>query len=294
MTVTERPPATSAVPPATAGPDAGDRRLALHAFGVLLLRDVRVVGKNLPQFALRVVMQPLLFTFVFAYVLPKTGSGPGGRSASGPGGLAFATILVPGLVATAVFFQGIQSVALPLTQEFSTTREIEDRVLAPLPVWAVGLGKILAGSVQSLLAAAVVFPIVLVVHAKGQGPKVHVGDPLLLVVVVVLSCLLAGTFGLAVGTTVSPRQIPLVFALIVLPSTLLGCIYYPWATLHSIRFLQVLVLVNPLVYMSEAMRTALTPSVHHMPLVASLGAMLLATGALGALALRKFRGRVLS
>jgi ABC-2 type transport system permease protein len=282
--------------PAGRPPTSGFLRSgAGYAFLALLTRDMRVVVKNLRQFVLRTVMQPLLFTFVFAYVFPKTGQIiGGGHPGAGPGGLNFATILVPGLVAVAVFFQGIQAVALPLTQEFSYTREIDDRVLAPLPIWAVGVGKIVAGAVQGLLAALVVFPIVLVVHAKGEGPHIHVANVLTMIVVLILCCLLGATFGLFVGTSVEPRQVPLVFALIVLPATLLGCIYYPWSTLSHIRWLQIAVLINPLVYMSEAFRTALTPSVHHMPPVAFYGAILGAIVVFGTLALRKFHQRVVS
>jgi len=77
------------------------------------------------------------------------------------GGPSFSTILVPGLIAVAIMFQGIQAVALPLVQEFSYSKEIEDRVLAPAPVWTVGMAKICSGATQSMLAAAIVFAIVL-------------------------------------------------------------------------------------------------------------------------------------
>lgn len=262
------------------------------AFVALLLRDVRVLGKNLPGLLVRIIMQPLLFTFVFAYVLPKTGMGLGGARPSS--GISFATVLVPGLVATSTFFQGIQSVALQLTQEFGYTKEIEDRVLAPLPVWGVAVGKIAAGALQSAIAAIVVFPIVLVVHAKGQSPQVQVHDAALLLAVLLVTCILGASFGLAVGVLVDPRQIPFVFALVVLPSTLLGCVYYPWSTLAAVRWLQVLVLINPMVYMSEAFRAVLTPSVHHMPLAVSLGAMLALTAVFVLVGVRGFRRRVVS
>jgi ABC-2 type transport system permease protein len=93
---------------------------------------------------------------------------------------------------------------------------------------------------------------------------------------------------------VEPRHVPLIFALIVLPATLLGCIYYPWSTLHTIRWLQVAVLINPLVYMSEGFRAALTPSVHHMSPFAFYGADIAAVIVFGTLALRKFHSRVVS
>jgi len=59
---------------------------------------------------------------------------------------------------------------------------------------------------------------------------------------------------------VGPRQIPLIFSLIVIPVVFLGAVYYPWAQLQSLRWLQVLVLANPLVYVSEGLRGALTLS----------------------------------
>lgn len=53
-------------------------------------------------------------------------------------------MLVAGVVASVIVFQGIQAVALPLVQEFGYTKEIEDRVLAPLPVQLVAIEKIRA------------------------------------------------------------------------------------------------------------------------------------------------------
>ena len=47
----------------------------------MMAREFRVLGRNAPSTFIRAVMQPLLFAFVFAYVLPKIGSGfsAGGR-----------------------------------------------------------------------------------------------------------------------------------------------------------------------------------------------------------------------
>ncbi|HEV2889269.1 MAG TPA: ABC transporter permease [Frankiaceae bacterium] len=279
---------TSTTLPATTR--AGGSTLARQAFVALLLRDVRVLRKNLRQFVLRTVMQPLLFTFVFAYVFPKIGQGIGG--AGGGRGPSFSTVLVPGLIAVAIIFQGIQAVALPLVQEFSFTKEIEDRVLAPMPVKLVGFGKVVNGAMQAMLAAFVVFPIVLVVHAKGQEPDVNIANPLLFVLVLVLAAFLGASLGLLIGTAVAPQQVPLIFSIIVLPMTLLGCIYFPWSTLDPVPWLKYAVLVNPLVYMSEAMRSALTPDVPHMDVGVVLLAMVGVTALMLTQALRKFRQRV--
>jgi len=81
----------------------------------------------------------------------------------------------------------------------------------------------------------------------------------------VLASLLAGALGLTIGTAVQPKQIGLIFGVVIMPITFLGCVYYPWAKLDRIKWLQFGVLVNPIVYMSEGLRSALTPAMGHMP-----------------------------
>src|SRR5580692_12487585 len=104
------------------------------ALGALLLRDLVVLRKHLWEFVLRTIIQPFLLCFVFLYVFPKIGQGIGGGSGSGAES-DFATILVPGVVGISIMFQGVQSIALAMAQEFGFTREIEDRVQAPCPIW---------------------------------------------------------------------------------------------------------------------------------------------------------------
>jgi ABC-2 type transport system permease protein len=263
----------------------------LATFGAMLARDVRVLRRQVGQFVLRTIMQPLLFVFVFAYVFPKIGQGFSGH---GAGSSSFTTVLVPGLIAVAINFQGIQAVALPLVQEFSVSKEIEDRVLAPVPVWLVGLEKIVAGALQSVLAAAVVFPIVYLVHARGAAPQVHIHDWPLFIMAIVFASLLASAGGLLIGTVFDPRKITLLFSVIVIPITFLGCVYYPWASLSPIPWLKYFVLLNPLVYMTEGLRASLTPQLPHMPLWAFTLALVGGSAGLGFLALRTFSRRVVA
>lgn len=278
--VTGRPRAT--------GGEPGRVRSAVQAVGGLLVRDLRVLRRELYSFLSRTIMQPLLFVFVFAYVFPRIGQGigAGGAAAAGAGGADFATVLVPGLVAVAVIFQGIIAVALPLSVEFGGTKEIEDRIMAPVPVQIVALEKVLFGALQSILAGVVVLPMVLAVPAAPVD--VAITSVPLLLAVAVLAALLSGSLGLALGTFVAPRQIGLMFSLVVLPLTFLGAVYYPWAALGAVRWLQVGVLVNPLVYVSEGLRAALTPAIETMPPAAFLGALAFATAVLLVLGMRGF------
>src|SRR5690349_23843913 len=96
----------------------------VHAFLALLSRDLRVARRDIVSFAIRSIMQPALFVFVFAFVLPRLGSHGGASpfASSHPGVPSFSTILVPGLVATSIMVQGLLSVTGPLMMELSYTR----------------------------------------------------------------------------------------------------------------------------------------------------------------------------
>ena len=103
--------ATTAAPTLNASP--------YMAFLAMLGRDLRVLTKTLPMFLLRTVMQPVLLMFVFTYVFPHIGQAIGGGGAAAA---LFSTLLVSGVVGLSMIFQGIQSVALPLVQEFGFNR----------------------------------------------------------------------------------------------------------------------------------------------------------------------------
>ena len=267
--------------------DRSPAQAARIAFGALLLRDIVVLRKTLREFIPRTILQPLLLVFVFTYVFPKIGQGIGGRGAAAAD---FSTLLVAGVVSLSILFQGIQSVALPMVQEFGYTREIEDRVLAPMPVWLVAMEKVAAGMFNGVFAALIVFPIAAVVPAT----PVHldINWPVLLTLTP-LACYVSASLGLTFGTRFNPRTVPLLFGIIVIPLTFLGCVYYSWQALDPIKWLQILVLFNPLVYMSEGFRAALTYA-PHMSLVA-VYLVLIAFGALFTWSgINGFKKRVLS
>ena len=261
-----------------------------RAFIGLMRRDFRVLRREIGPFLVRVAMNPLLFLFIFTYVMPHMSGGnalnPTAQMAGG-----FGTVLLPGLMAVAIMFSGIAAVALPLSQEFGVTREIDDRVMTPLPIEAVAIEKIIFSALQSIVAACAVFP--MAYYIPSPHVQAHVTSWPFLIAVMVLSSLLAGALGLTIGTAVNPKQIGLIFGVVVMPITFLGCVYYPWAGLGPIPWLKYGVMVNPIVYMSEGMRAALTPLAHMPePLILSMLSFFLVL--LTWLGIRGFRRRVIS
>ncbi len=264
------------------------------ALRALILRDLTVLKKNFGEFVTRTLIQPFLLVFVFLYVFPTIGQGVGGSGHAAQS--AFATVLVPGVVAISIMFQGIQAVALQLSTEFGYTREIEDRVQAPCPVWLVAVAKVLSGAAQGVLAAVIVFPIAAVVHAAGVHAHLSVHWAIVLTLIP-LACVAMTSLGLLLGTTFEPRNIGLMFGFVVLPLTFLGGTYYQWTRLAPVKlggfhWLQTVVLLNPLIYVAEGMRAGLTRA-SHMHLYVIYPVLLAFCVLFLTLGLRNFRRRVL-
>ncbi|GAC1413338.1 MAG: ABC transporter permease [Gemmatimonadaceae bacterium] len=248
-------------------------------FMALLRRDVRVARRELPFFLLRTAMQPLMFVIVFGYLLPRMGFM----------GRGYTTALLPGVLAISLTFSSIQSVALPMVQDFGWTKEIEDRLLAPVPIWLVAAEKIIAGVLQGVVSALFVLPLARLI--MGPIPNLsfaHVGDVLL---VTVLGAAAFSSLGLFLGTAIQPQQIGLMFGVILAPMIFFGCAYYPWQGLSVVPVMKYAVLINPLVYVAEGMRGALTPGAPHMALPLVIIALILITAFFWALGMKYFMKR---
>ncbi|MGW7008064.1 ABC transporter permease [Streptomyces sp. NPDC054933] len=290
------PTAPSVPTPIAVRPTRSAAAASRSALAALIRRDLTVLRKNFGEFVGRTLMQPFLLVFVFLYVFPTIGQGIGSGGGTA-GESAFATVLVPGVVSIAIMFQGIQSVAIQMSQEFGYTREIEDRVQAPCPLWLVAVARVLSGATQGLISAVIVLPIAAVVHAPGVHAHLTV-HWWIVVTLIPLACITMTSLGLLLGTTFEPRNIGVMFGFVVLPLVFLGGTYYQWTKLSLVHvggfhWLQVLVLVNPLIYITEGMRAGFTEASHmHLyvvyPVLTGFCALFLGLG------LRNFRRRVLA
>ena len=79
------------------------------------------------------------------------------------------------MVALTALLTALQSTALPLVLEFSFTKEIEDRLLAPIPVSLIAVEKIVFAAARALIAAVCMFPIGILI--LGSVPWRESGAP---------------------------------------------------------------------------------------------------------------------
>ncbi len=261
--------------------------LAAMAFLATFHRDLVVTGREFIPFLLQALMQPLFFLFIFGKVLPGIGL-------AAPN---FAALMLPGIVALTGMIAAMQGVTLPLVLDLGFAREIDDRLLAPMPVWFVSLEKVLFGAVRGAIASSVIFPLGRLI--LGSGFHVRTDRLFTLLAMILLTALVGSTIGLLIGTIIKPDQISLMFTLIFTPLLFTGCTYYPWGALGNIRWFQIFTLINPLTYAAEGLRYAMVPPVAGkdfptLPLFWILLALLTSVAVVFLLGTRTFRRRVVT
>jgi ABC-2 type transport system permease protein len=251
-------------------------------FAALLRRDAHVARKNAKALVMQTLFQPMMFVFVFGKIMTTSGFMPP----------EYKLLLLPGIIAISMVFSGIWSVAMPLISEFQFTKEIEDRLLAPMEVEWLAIEKVVAGSVQALVAGLIVIPLASVIMGSGWQPVLL--HPFLLAALSLLVAMFAASMGLLIGCSVGQTQVGLMFSLVVTPMIMFGCAYYPWSALSKFPAMQKAVLINPLVYASEGFRTALAPGFPHLPLAASLTLLVAFNALFLTLGLRQFRRKAVT
>jgi ABC-2 type transport system permease protein len=226
--------------------------LKLNAFIYLLWRDLWVTVQDWRSFLAISLTQPIFYLFIFGRLLPSMGQTQGNYSA----------IILPGIIGMTTVLTAITAVIVPLAMEFGYTKEIEDRLLSPLPAWLVAVQKIVFAAIRGLVAAALMFPFAWLI--LGNVFNIDAQGLVLLIVVAVLGSLTAATVGLTFGTYVPLNKVNLLLPLVLPPLLFCGCIYYPWQFLSKMRWFQFVTCLTPLTYTSEGLRAALAPQVPHM------------------------------
>ena len=252
------------------------------AFLALLARDAHVARRNVVPLLLQTFLQPLLFVFVFGRVMVGSGYLPP----------AYKSLLLPGIMAISMVFTGIWAVAMPLIAEFQFTREIEDRLLAPIDIAWVAVEKVVAGLIQALAAGLMVIPLAWIILRPGLD--LHLNNPILFAAIVLLVASFSACGGLALGCSVDQQHIGLMFSMVLTPMIFFGCTYYPWSALNVFPILQKLVLINPLAYASEGLRAALVPQFPHLSTPFILAALAGFDVLLLIVGLRQFRNKAVS
>ena len=251
-------------------------------FLALLRRDLLVAGRQSVPLLAGTLTQPTLVVLVFGNLLPRMGLVAGD----------FQAVIVPGLMGITVLMAGVQGVLMPLMGDLSGSREIEERLLSPLGVIGVALQKMCVGVIVAAITGLLSLPLMMALLHQRSSIEVR-PNWLLLPLAVVGAGAVSATLGMALGCRIQPRFGGLLFAVILGPMMLFGCAYYPWSRLADLGAVRYLFLLNPLTFVSEALRWAVTPDAGHMPASLLAGGLTAFIGLLGWSGVRGFERRTI-
>jgi ABC-2 type transport system permease protein len=254
----------------------------LKTFLAMLWRDAHVARRNFVPLAFQTLLQPMMFVFVFGRIMTTSGLMPP----------SYKSMLLPGIIGLSMVSIGIWAVAMPLVAEFQFTKEIEDRLLAPMEMEWLAVEKIIAGMIQALIAGLVVIPTAWLV--MGPGVALSGDHVVLFVTIALLVAFLASSLGLVLGCSVGQQHIGLMFSMVIAPMIFFGCTYYPWQALQKFPVLRRAVLINPMVYASEGFRSVLVPQFPHLPQGLIFGGLIVFDVLFVAAGLLQFRRKALT
>ncbi|WP_218956720.1 ABC transporter permease [Streptomyces sp. UH6] len=249
-------------------------------FTSILWRDVLVTVRQPWLFLAEALLQPLFILFVFGKVLADMNYVDE----------SYVPLLLPGIVGLTAFISALQATALPLVMDFSYSKEIEDRLMAPVGVRLVALEKILFGGIRGFVAAALMVPVGILILGVPWWPASALPA---IVGVLVLGSLLGGALGLVLGTMVPARRVGVVFGLALTPLMFTAAAQYSLLSLHGLRWFQVAVGINPITYINEGLRDVLLGKVESVPYGIDMAVLAVATVVAAVVGIRGFTRRAL-
>lgn len=248
-------------------------------FFTMVKRDLLIQGRNWLEFVFRVAMLPFILILTYGFVLPRIGI----LSTD------FPSQMFPGMVGMSLLVTGIHGTSVPLSMDFNNSREIEDRLQAPVDIRLTALAKMLVGIIESWIGALIVLPISLLFMSSHLNIDMSGLDLVYTLGIIFLSSIASATLGLLVGTIVKPMQIAAMFPGFLMPLIFTGAIFFSWQGLASLPIFQYIVLANPLVYINEALRFTMNSGMQSMPIVFSIIGILGFTLVMGIWGMKRFK-----
>lgn len=244
----------------------------------MVKRDLLIQCRNWKEFVFRVGMLPFILILTYGFVLPQIGILD----------INFPNQMFPGMLGMSLLVTGIHGTAIPLTMDFNNTREIEDRLQAPVNIRMVAWTKMFVGIIESWIGALIVLPISLLFMGSYLNITLDATSALFLFGVLLLSSVTSATLGLLVGTIVKPMQIAAMFPGFLMPLIFTGAIFFNWSALEAVPVMKYLTLLNPLVYINEALRFILNTEGETMPILLSIAGIIVFTLIMGYFGMKRF------
>lgn len=189
-------------------------------------------------------MEPLFFLFILGFGL-NLATFPGMQG-------SYLNFLAPGIIAMAILFSSMfTGVSVLWDRQFGFLQEV---LVAPVSRLSIVIGRTLGGATIALFQGSIILIIALALGV----PIVNIGGLLLTIVMMVLLSFTAVGFGLIIASKMTDFEgFQSIMNLILMPLLFLSSAFYPVDTSLPL-WLQTLSYCNPLFYMIDGIRGALT------------------------------------
>lgn len=213
---------------------------------ILWLRQLKRYYRSRPRM-LGSLAQPVLFLVALGF-----GFGPIYQKAGGGNYIQF---IAPGIIAMSIIFTAMfTGLEVIYDRQFGFLKET---LVAPVPRWAIMLGRTFGGATVATLQGVIVFLISLII---GFRP-----DNISVVLLAIAYMILMATFFTAFGTAIASRMedmqaFPLIINFLIMPLFFLSGALFPLSGLP--RAIQTIIYANPLSYGVDGIRGALIGQMH--------------------------------
>lgn len=191
--------------------------------------------------------QPVLFLVALGF-----GFGPIYQKA---GGGDYINFLAPGIISMSIIFTAMfAGIEIIYDRQFGFLKET---LVAPVPRWAIMLGRTMGGATVATIQGIVVFFISLLIGFRPEN--------FLLAPVAIVFMILIAFFFTALGTAIASRMddmqaFPLIINFLIMPLFFLSGALFPLKDLPN--SIQMIIYANPLSYGVDGIRGILTSEMH--------------------------------
>lgn len=241
----------------------------------LFLRNLVADAKSIKLTAIRLVLQPAVYLFVFGYVVGGMLPAQGG---------SYAEIMAPGIIAISIMTGPFVTVAGSILSGYYF-RTMEAWLLAPVTLRTLMLAKVLGGLFYGLASGTIVALLIWLI--LGIAPQ-SLAIPYFMGAAGALFFSLLSIVILLFPET--PDKGQELFSFLLMPMTFFGCTFYSYSMLKPP--FSYIALLLPTTYISEGLRAAYNPSIPHMDITYVAMGLLLTAVALFPLADWVFRRRL--
>ncbi len=241
---------------------------------VMLLRDLTADAKAIKLAAVRLVLQPAIYLFVFGYVVGGMLPTEGGR---------YSEIIAPGIIAITVMTGPFVTVGGSILSGYYF-RTMEAWLLAPVTLRTLMLAKVLSGLFYGLVSGTIVGLLIWLI--LGLAPQSLLMPYLLGAAGALFFSFLSIVILLFPETPDKGQEL---FSFLLMPMTFFGCTFYSYSMLEPP--FSYIALLLPTTYISEGLRAVYNPALPHMDSTFIVLGLLLAVAALYPLAGWVFRRR---